>query len=292
MKNKTEEHLIIENIEDLLSQFNNNHNTNDKLLLEFTNLVDNYKKLTNKYDIIQESMNTYLSRNDNLQNLTKKKVFENASSIIELKEKYNQEINIYKETISKLKEEININNKKIRKLNDELTNSKKEVDYLKDINEELESKIKNLEEFNIPFENILESEIVKSKSTKEPLILAIIGIYDFANVRDKIKKFTTIDNFILGVFRYLVNNLRKYDTVKFIEVEMFYILMPNTSAEEAADTLEKFNKERIIDQNSISLSSGYTLLNKKDTVDSIIDRTSHAYNESIKDSRHSLIVRR
>ena len=290
--NKINENLIIEHTENLLSTLKSGDITKDQLLEEYTTLLQSYKDLNEKYTDIQKSENTYISRNDDLQNLTKKKTFENASSIIELKEKYNDDINLYKTTIQNLKEEINNNNTKILKLSKELYNSKKELEFLKNTNIELESQVKNLEEFNIPFETILQNEINNARNNDESLVLAITGIYNFANIRDKIKEFTTLNNFILGIFKYLVNNLRKEDTVKFIEVEMFYILLPNTDSNKATEILEKFSIEKDINHNNISLSSGFTTLKKDDTVDSIIERASYAYNESIKDTRHSLIVRR
>lgn len=292
MENQTKETIIIDDTEALLSNLKENYPSDDKLIMEYNKLFDNYKKLNQEYNTIRESQNKYLSRNGDLKNLTKKKVFENASSIIELKEKYNEDINIYRNTIENLKEEIKTNNNKINNLDKELKNSKKEVINLKEINKELESKIKNLEEFNIPFETLLKNEIDISTNNKEPLVLAIIGIYDFANLRDKIKEFTTMNNFILGIFKYLVNNLKEKYTVKFIEVNMFYILMPNTTDKEAYNILEQFSASKSISNNNISLSSGFTTLRKNDTVNIMIERCSLAYNESVKDTRHALAVRR
>jgi len=136
----------------------------------------------------------------------------------------------------------------------------------------------------------LEQEIIRVRHSDASLVFVMIGLDDFINIRSKIDEFTNIENFILRIFKYLQNSLKKTDTVIYFEAEMFYIMMPYTKVENAIKSLKVVGHRRTIGQNHITLSSGVTSLRKSDTVESMMERCLVAYNEAILDHTCSNVV--
>ncbi len=290
---KTTEEKVIENSELVISTAVSGVD-NGNCLDEYSKLLKLYKKLAKKYDKVIKLGDKYSSKvmtnNDKLQTFTKKKVLESASSNRELKESFSEEVEQYKEIIERLKSKLKNNSTSANTITKELEVSRKETHLLKNKNIHLESKVKVLEEFNTPFEILLEQEIIRVRHNAEPMVLAILGIDDFAKIKNNINAFTTIDNFILGIFKYLQNSLKKSDTVVYGKNEIFYIMMPYTKMENAIKLLKIIGHRRVISQNNITLSSGVTSLNNDDTAESMIKRCLPAYKKAISDNLYSKTI--
>ena len=253
---------IIENSESFMLKISEKFDEDEEILLEYKKLLKNYKKLAKRYNKTIKIGDGYTSnmmdKNDKLQTFTKKKVLESVATSRELKQEYIKKLENQQKDINDLKQKVQMQNSSVSEISNKLTNSRKESVVLKNKNISLESKIDMLKELKVPFETLLEQDINRVRLTKQPLALAMVGIDNYDEIKSKLSGFTTSENFILGIFKYLQNSLKKTDTVTYFDDEMFYVLMPYAVMESAVNTLKVLGHRRAIGQNNITLSSGIT----------------------------------
>lgn len=294
MSRKSLEDVIVENSELFITKISEKFEEDEEILIEYKKLLKSYKKLAKRYNRTIKIGDGYTSnlmnKNEKLQTFTKKKVLESAATSRELKQEYIDKLEHQQKEINDLQKKVNMQNSSFSDVNTKLTSSRKESVVLKNKNMALESKINVLKEFHTPFETLLEQEINRVRFNKQTLTLAMVGIDNYNNIKSKLSGFTTSENFILGIFKYLQNSLKKTDTVIYFEGEMFYIMMPYTTMESAIKTLNVIGHRRAIGQNNITLSSGVTLLKDKDTSDSMIKRCLEAYSNAMRDSNQLNVI--
>jgi GGDEF domain-containing protein len=286
---------IIENSESFMLKISEKFDEDEEILLEYKKLLKNYKKLAKRYNKTIKIGDGYTSnmmdKNDKLQTFTKKKVLESVATSRELKQEYIKKLENQQKDINDLKQKVQMQNSSVSEISNKLTNSRKESVVLKNKNISLESKIDMLKELKVPFETLLEQDINRVRLTKQPLALAMVGIDNYDEIKSKLSGFTTSENFILGIFKYLQNSLKKTDTVTYFDDEMFYVLMPYAVMESAVNTLKVLGHRRAIGQNNITLSSGITFLKDKDTSGTMMERCLKAYNNAMTDKNQLNVIK-
>ncbi len=234
---------------------------------EYSKLLKGYQKLNKKYNKMITLGDKYSSKvmdtNENLQDFTKKKVFESMASVRKIKEEHTKEITKYKAVIAKYE--------KIQK----------------DIQPQNISKNNGRDKI---FKNLLRQSIIKVSTTNDTLVCSVIGINNFKNIKIELNNFTNQEHFILGIEKYLHNSLKSTDTVSYFKDEMFYLIMPCRKIEDAKKLLNVICKNRTINKLDISLRSCITLFTKEDTAVSLLERCFLGYVTSIKDTASVVVV--
>lgn len=304
---KTKEEKLIEHSQEIIDSVCD-QSSDTVLAKEYKKLSKEYKKLSSRSKKIMKMNDkmhsSILNQNDslvddknNILQYSKKKILTNISSQREVKEVFTTKIAQQIDTINKLNgqllkykqgdmglsSKLNVTIKKLEKSNIK-------VEGLEKTNSALLTKIEAIKSFQTPFEKILEKEIISTRKTGEGLILAMMGIDDFANIKNKLLEFTTEDVFILGITKYLQHNLNKADTVVYFEAEMFYIMLIDTPMKNAIAKLKSLGQSRVLNNNNITLSSGLTYISKEDTIDSSIERCFDTYYTAILDSKPNVIL--
>lgn len=305
MTKKTKEDKVIEKSNDVIDSFKNK---DEDLQQEYIELSKQYNKLYKRYnkiikinDIMEGNVhNKTISLEDdkkNIINISKTKILDTITSNRLQKEKLVEDQVNDKQTIIELEKQLALYQKNASSASKELVNTVStlekttiKVNKLEVENDRLNKEVVALKEIATPFEEVLEKEIENVRRNNDSFVLCMIGIDNFNSLKNKLFEFTTIENFVLGIMKYLKNSLNKRDTVIYFEAEMFYIMMPNSTIERALSIAKTMGKRRSINQLNITLSAGVTALKDDDDIDSIIERCFNAYNEAITDSLYSRVI--
>jgi GGDEF domain-containing protein len=307
MINRSKEEKVLEHSLDIIESVckNNAQNTleNEYMSLskEYKNLLKRYNKIIKINDIMDENIindNECLKEDkENIVKISKTKILDSITSKRELKEEFSKNSQEDRDTIKRLKEELERYKKSSVNVTERLTtteiilkDTKTKVATLEEKNKKLNSEVQSLKEIATPFEETLEKEIFNARRNSDSLILCMIGIDNFNSLKNGLHTFTTIENFILGILKYLKHSLSKKDTVIYFEAEMFYILIPNKTLEQSVAICKMLGKRRSINKMDITLSAGISLLKDDDDTDDILGRCLQAYNIAINDSKHARII--
>ena len=95
---------------------------------------------------------------------------------------------------------------------------------------------------------------------------------------EKIETYSTVEKFLGGIYRYLLNSFKKYDIVYHHHLEVFYIILKDDSLESAMKIIESVNTKRNILNTKIEFSVGVTkYIPKSDDNDTLLDRCNKAF---------------
>jgi len=206
-------------------------NQEDQLSSEYKQLANEYKKLFKRYtrhskisDLMDKTVisekNSLEDDKKNIIKISKTKIMDSISNQRKLKDQHLQESSNNKQLIYKLQKELdqykNIStdtNKKLTKTTDILQKTKTKVQKLEEENSSLSMEVNALKELALPFEELLEKELLNVQKNQDNFVLCMIGIDNFNSLKNKLFEFTTIENFILGILKYLKNSLKKTDRV-------------------------------------------------------------------------------
>jgi diguanylate cyclase (GGDEF)-like protein len=173
---------------------------------------------------------------------------------------------------------------------------------LKMENTERQQAIKELEELSTTdpltlvynrrkFNELLESEIDRSKRYKTGLSIIMCDIDHFKKINDTFGH--DVGDNALKIFSTKINeNIREVDMLARWGGEEFMILMPNINADKASSVAEKLRKiieaTEIKTIESLTASFGVTHLNDEDTAESLIKRVDEAMYSAKKGGRNKV----
>jgi len=239
--------------------------------------ADKNNESLNQYDNLLEEYTKLLDKNEKLESFTKKKIFDNASSLRNIKEEHTKEIIKYKTIVKDLQEDIKKHIDVTSKMNLELNKLKRYTLKVKKSNTELESKISILEEYQIPFEIVLETQLNKSDKENSTLIFAVIGIDNFLSIKNDISTFTTVDNFTLGIYKYIQKILTDEDTVYYFKNGTYFITISNKDIKSSKEILQNIGIKKMINKIPVTISSCIISKQEDDTPSSLLEKGLNAY---------------
>ncbi|MEA3497962.1 MAG: diguanylate cyclase [Campylobacterota bacterium] len=298
MARKSREEIVLKKTEGIISKLHEQDINNieleeyEKLYIEYRKLTKRYNKIVKMNDSMQSKImkdNDSLSEDKvNIIKLSKKKIMSNIAENRKIKEEHSK-------TLSNLTTEINSikNHKNIAseyKVGKEIESTKLEINLLKNKNETLTRKVSELKEFIPSLETYLNREMNVAKKTKEPLVFCMLGIDKFNDIKDKVDSFTTRENFLLGLLKYIKNSVDTNDIVAHHKGEIFYIISQNNTAEKMLKKCQSIGRRKVINSLNISISSCVTELTTKDEYNDVIIRTAAGYKESILDKRDGKVI--
>lgn len=208
-------------------------------LEDYDELYNEYKKLVNRYKKIikiNDSMNSrVMNENDELEKdkekiikVSREKILSNIASHREQQEKYSHDLSGQKKLIEQLTKDLrsfqqleNQSNEKLEKTTLDLKQTQIKVNKLEDANEKLNMKVRALKEFVPPFDTIVEKEVFYSRQNNAKLSLCMLGVDEYSEIKNNLIGFTTIENFILGILKYLQNSLKKLKQWGILKVKFF-----------------------------------------------------------------------
>jgi len=127
-------------------------------------------------------------------------------------------------------------------------------------------------------EEILESEIERSRRYGNPLSLILIDIDNFKELNDTYGH-QTGDRVLKEVARVIRENLRRTDYLGRLGGEEFLVVLPETTPEKARLVAERIRKDienLDLRVGKLTISAGVTGLKKGDTMESLMNRVDRA----------------
>jgi len=141
----------------------------------------------------------------------------------------------------------------------------------------------------------LKNHMARWQRYQEHFSYAILDIDHFKNVNDTYGH-NTGDKVLKLVANIMQKSIRESDTIFRIGGEEFVLILPNTSVEQAAPTIEKLRKAVSNsgfrfkeDKVTIHISAGLTQVNEQDTEESIFERADKALYEAKETGRNKLV---
>lgn len=303
----SKEEKVIRTTQKIIELFEKS-NENSIQIDDYKELFKQYQQLAKRYKKIikiNDSMSSQvINKNESLEQdkqniikISREKILSNITGSRKLQEKFSIDLNEQKELVKRLMNDLSSfekleeqSNQKLKKAMETLKVAELKQNELKQKNKELQMKVKALKEFTTPFDVIVEKEIISAKRTNVSLALCMIGIDNFEQIKGKLDGFTTVENFILGILKYLRQSLKKTDVVGYLKNEIFYILILDEHIENVKKSLKTLGKRRVINQINISLSSGCSFLKENDETLALIQRCANAYKESINNATEASVI--
>lgn len=303
MNRKTREDKVLEKTEKLIEE-QKQLNVETVPLESYEDLYVEYRRLTKRYKKtlkINDSMSSQIIRqNEDLEEDNKKiikvsreKILSTVAEKRDLQQKMSEKISDQNRNMLNLKKEIkNYQNYEMLTKSDndltpdmELAMAHNRIKSLESDNSSLKTKVQEIKKFIPTMESTLSKEMSVAKKTGEPLMFCMLGIDNFHTIKDKINTFTTYENFILGILKYIQNSLKQEDIVAHLKGEVFYIISHNTTIDHMEKICQVIGRRRTINSLNISLSSGITQMQQGDTTNDMIIKCSTAFKKALNSSR-------
>jgi len=270
---KSLEEKVIENTKITLEKLSTIYKEDDEAIIEYTSLSEKYTNLNKRYnsivrlgDIFSHSLEHL---NDDIQHYTREKIINYMTQTRELKETYVHDLD-------KLKEEAEDSDRNylVNKLKEELHTAHTRIKLVE---------IKNafLSDLEIPLDKILKQYILNAINQNQDFTFAIIGINNFAKNKKIVKDTMTSEDFILSTYRFLETKFKSPNFIKYINHEVFYLMLPKTTVNSAIKLLEKVSSKRAVGKANVTLTCCITSIRTKDTSDSLIFRCEEVYKKAI-----------
>lgn len=297
---KTKEEKIVDHVNEVLENSKNATIDQETLLKEYEDLFGHYKKLVRRYsktikqsDLMGTSvMQQNESLNDSIQytiNKARNKIMENIQEHRKTKE-------ISSEYLAKVKgyeRDLAENTMKIQKLQNKLTFYKKRFGEINDIYDESSLKkekkeeVININEAQYKNMNIKQVMILETNKSKKNLSIIKISLNSFNQMIETIEESSSLENFLLGIKRYLTNNLNrlynlKKDYIVFHEQnEVFYIITRENSRSTIEKLMKDVNQKGSIFGFKIVFSQGMTQFKESvDSIDTFLKRCENAWRQA------------
>lgn len=269
---------------------------------EYLKLLNEYKKLFKRYERtikLSDSMGKgILDENDilseNLQYTIKtarNKLLENVSEHRKTKEmssKYKESLKQYEEALknsykesSDLEKKLNYYIKEYGEIAHSFHNS------VKTQNSPTLTNLTSDEYKNMSINSIVSSELVNNK---ENFILTKIALNNFESMIPSIEKSSSVQNFILGIYKYIKNIFSDEVIIIHDDTESFYLIFNNQKLSSVKELLLKLNRKRTILNFPIKFSVGCTQFAiTSDNADTFVRRCENAFLLSIE--RNEIIIK-
>jgi len=269
---KSLEEKVIENAKITLEKLSTIYKEDDEAIIEYTSLSKKYTNLNKRYnsivrlgDIFSHSLEHL---NDDIQHYTREKIINYMAQTRELKETYGHDLD-------KLKEEVEDSDRNylVNKLKEELHTAHTRIKLVE---------IKNafLSDLEIPLDKILKQYISNAIYKDQDFTFAIVGINDFAKNKKIVKDTMTPEAFILANYKFLQAKFEAPNYVKYINNEVFYIMLPNTTVKRGVKLLDAVSSKRAIGKANVTSTCCITSIRIKDTPDSLISRCEEVYKKA------------
>ena len=241
---------------------------------------DNFKKLADEYAQLR-------NKNDLLEKFTKKRILDNAQIVRTLKDTQQKELGKYKSAIVNLQSTLKDQTNATNKLNKDVNTLKKYSKELKSMNNDLQSEVSVLKEYSTSFETLFEAQIQRAKLEKKSIIFVMAGIDNYNYLEDVISKFTTIDRFTLGIYKFMQSRLNSDDIVYYHEAGTYFISIIGKTLHEVEQDFIKIGRKKVIHDNNITISSSISLLKATDTWDIVMERALSSFSTIIGEGKTS-----
>lgn len=265
-----------------------------KLLKEYKRLFKRYEKTIKLSDNMgngimeqNDTLNTNLqytiktARNKLMENVTEHRKTKESSSLYQDKIKKLEEA---------LKESYSENAKYEKKLKYYIKNYG-EVSHA--FNDEIKGtsnitlEINPVEYKNMSIKQVISLELSKDKSK---FVLSKISLNDFETMIETIEQSSSINNFILGTYKYLKNSFQKTDIIFHSNLEEFYVITKDKDIQEVKNLMIKLNKKRKVLNFDIIFSVGMTQYREgKDTEDIFLRRCENSFLQAQKDENNIVV---
>lgn len=127
---------------------------------------------------------------------------------------------------------------------------------------------------------LISLELAKDKFD---FVLVKIALNNFESMIATIEESSSINNFLLGTFKYLKNSLQKNDIIFHHHLEEFYVICREKKVQEVKSLMTKLNKKRKVLNFDIVFTIGITqFIIGKDTEEIFLRRCGHAFLEAQK----------
>lgn len=135
---------------------------------------------------------------------------------------------------------------------------------------------------------VISLELAKEK---DKFVLAKVSLNNFENMIETIEQSSSINNFILGTYKYLKNSFAKEDIVFHDEMETFYIITKGKDIDAVKPLMTKMNKKRKVLNFDIVFTIGFTqFIQGKDTEEIFARRCENAFLQA-KDDPTFIVVK-
>ncbi|WP_076591577.1 GGDEF domain-containing protein [Herminiimonas arsenitoxidans] len=145
-------------------------------------------------------------------------------------------------------------------------------------------------------DDVLEREMARADRRASPLCIAMLDLDDFKKINDKYGH-TAGDEALIHLVRVIKETLRSMDMIARFGGEEFLIVLPDTSMEEAIQTITRLQREltkQIFMHNHTRLlmtfSAGVALRNEKEDQPSMIKRADAALYKAKKAGKNRVIA--
>jgi len=204
------------------------------------------------------------------------KVSKSAQDTNDLKARQNKEITKYVDNLDQLSKQ----NSDFEKI---IFTLKSRILKLDKINEELRSEILKIQKESFSFQNLLELQINKAKSTGEKFSLILVTIDNFAEIFNTFEHKSKMDTIITATTRYFKTMLRNFDVIQYMNDGMFYIIVINTPNLNVTLLSKNLTKPKeLLDKLTIEFTSGMSFFYKNDSPQQIMYRCIKDHNEHLK----------
>ncbi len=282
MDEESREDIIIDNANSILEKIENNDSDNEIIISEYKNLLKSYNKLNKKYKKIVKIGDSYssqvMTKNNDLQTFTRKKVLENVTSQREIKEEYTKELIKSKETIKSL-------NSKLEEVSAKYYESQKKLEKLvkpkavfknTDTEQNIYHQEINLDKFKSKsYSEILNNEIAYANKYGKPFVAGKITIN--GNIGQLSKDESTGTNILRAILKSINGSLKTNDSIYFTYPNIFYIVLVNTTLKDSKQLLDVLMKSTKLAKLDLYLSFGLAEFEiDKDMFDTILHRITTA----------------
>lgn len=269
---------------------------------EYSKLLKEYKRLYKRYEKtikLSDSMgNGIMEQNDSLSDslqytikTARSKLMDNVTEHRKTKEVSSK----YLERSKKIEEALELSYK------EQSTMQKKLKYYIRNYGEikhsfseevgqtkkDIPLQINAAEYKNMNIKQVLSLEL--SKDDRENFFLARIKLNNFDKMIEVIEQNSSLNNFILGTYKYIKNCFSKNDIIFHLNREEFYIIVKNRTHMNVKESMMKLNQKRKVLNFPIIFSIGMTKF--KDSLDNaeiLLKRCDKAFEEAVN-SKNNII---
>jgi len=294
---KSKEEKFIEHAQGVFEDFQEKYNKEDKEIVEYSKLLNEYKKLNKRFNKILQ-MTDNMGKNMIVNN-------ENLKSSVDYtiktaREKIITNLADHRKTKNILAKTMLDKNHKDETLKKELAQAYKKISELESTLEQTALKTFENEstlEINLPkykqftYEELFNQETKKSSHDSEVLYLAKVSIDNFNDIKIEIEKEGNIRTFLRGVTKYLDNLLNNSCIVYHTEEDVFYLIFCNLSLNEIEEKIDITNIHRNLNNTTITFSIGISQYSfHEDTFFSLNEKLDLANKEASSNSTRSSCI--
>mgnify|MGYP000126007333 CR=1 FL=1 len=256
---------------------------------EYYKLLKEYKKLLRRHEkMIKLSDNMgggIMEKNDTLSDnlqytiqTARNKLMDNVTEHRKTKETSSLYHNKVKKLEEALKESYSINSKLDKQLKTYIKHyGQIQHSFSEELktNKHVEFSINPKEYKNMNIKQVIAMELSKNRQN---FVLAKICLDDFDKMIETIEESSSINNFLLGTYKYFKNSLHKNDIVFHSNMEEFYVICRDKKIQDVKSLMNKLNVKRKVLNFDIIYTIGITqFIDEKDTNDIFLRRCDNAF---------------